>query len=1299
MSTGQLDEQAVFHLARKIGDEAARAAYLDQVCGHDAELRQRVEGLLYMHEHEEEFLKSNPDVTISFENTTITEGPGTRIGRYKLLQKIGEGGFGVVYMAEQKEPVKRRVALKIVKLGMDTKQVVARFESERQALALMDHPNVAKVLDAGATETGRPYFVMELVKGVPITKYCDDNQLTTRQRLELFIPVTNAVQHAHLKGIIHRDIKPSNILVTMHDGVPVPKVIDFGIAKATQQELTERTLFTEYGQIIGTPAYMSPEQAEMSGLDIDTRTDIYSLGVLLYELLVGHTPIDAQELMRGGYDEIRRRIKEEEPRKPSTRVSTLGDQERTSVARCRGVAPSQLTSELKGDLDWIVLKALEKDRTRRYQSATGLAEDIKRHLGDEPVLAAAPSTAYRIRKYARRHIAALAVAATIAGLLLTGTIISSVLAVREYRARARETEQRMLAQEREKEANTAREHLQVATNNEITLRKNAERDQYFFHMLLASTDWANGNTSRLERSLSATSNYLDRGFEWYYWQAQLHRDRRTIYAKLGQLSNVRLAADQRDVLVDAAGYRTYRLDAASGNIRAAYGSGVMSTDRRWIADAVNAPEYGTTVINTTTGTRIPVPETQQMVNVSSDGARLITIDRDDWNSLHVWDVATLTELDEIKLEPQAPNTYIQFSPDGKLFARINRGELEIELRRTSDGEPLHASQKLPGRYLGFTPDSRYLVRWGPATRHIHLHSTGDLSDAKRVACDWEPRHIAFSPDGTLIAMMTRENHGVVINEIQTGRMVSTYRVNQLSGFTFSHDGHELITSSWDGAVTFFPVESRDYIPIGSHVWNVQLSRDGRRLLLVSDGCAQLIDVATRKRLATYPNVKTASIFPDGREIAAVPSHADSDGNRSKIITIADENGNVVRPIEYVDHVSQLLVAPDGRHIFVIAPGSSDCVLDAETGERVFQHRSSDMQAFGFLPDGKRFAVVFMRDPLLRIYDATTGRQTDSIPCDELEATYPSIEFSPDGKRVAVSYTNEAAFIYGISIYDTVTKERLSQITGHAGWVYAAYFTPDGRRVFTKSTDGTVRLWDMQSGIELLSLPSVSTFDFLPGRALAPDGRMIAIAGPEGVFLKETATPEQVAAWQRPPTQPTDTNWWARLGGIQDWLVLAPFRLGEQDDFADDLNKQQLPEEADLDPSAGAVVQVESEKLTWQRATISDCVLDFQKLTSPEDHCLAYAVTHIYSDAPRKGVRLLVGSDDLAKIYFNGKSVYEFTGVRSAIPADDEVLVDLQKGKNVLVCKVIDEWQGWGVSAQVVGEDYQPIPGVTTGLEP
>ena len=446
MTHRRLDEEQIIHVARRILDEEARAEYIDQICAGDQALCQRVEALLEVHDKEEHFLKSNGGAAPTVDQSSLSESPGQQIGRYRLLQKIGEGGFGVVYMAEQETPVRRKVALKIIKIGMDTKQVIARFEAERQALAMMEHVNIAKVFDAGATESGRPYFVMELVKGISITENCDQNNLTTEKRLLLFMDVCHAIQHAHQKGIIHRDIKPSNVMVTLHDGRPVPKVIDFGVSKATNQRLTEKTLFTEYHQFIGTPQYMSPEQAEMSGLDVDTRSDLYSLGALLYEVLTGSPPFEAATLRAAGYAEIQRIIREVEPPKPSTRLVTLM-QQNTEIAKHHGVEPHSLTKLLRGDLDWIVMKAMEKDRTRRYESASALARDIERHLLAEPVTAAAPSAGYKLRKFIKRNKGPVSVAAVIGLLLVIGTAVSTWQAVRANRARAEAERQAKVARE------------------------------------------------------------------------------------------------------------------------------------------------------------------------------------------------------------------------------------------------------------------------------------------------------------------------------------------------------------------------------------------------------------------------------------------------------------------------------------------------------------------------------------------------------------------------------------------------------------------------------------------------------------------------------------------------------------------------------------------------------------------------------------------------------------------------------------------------------------------------------------
>jgi serine/threonine protein kinase/tetratricopeptide (TPR) repeat protein len=455
MNAARPDNEAIFHAARAIPDPDRRREYVHEACGGDEARIAHVEALLAAADRPDSLLdhpaEGTPAATIE---PPTTESPGTVIGPYKLLQQIGEGGMATVWMAEQTQPVKRLVAVKLIKAGMDSKQVIARFEAERQALALMDHPNIARVLDGGTTSAGRPYFVMDLVKGVPITRYCDEHRLTPRQRLELFIPVCQAIQHAHQKGIIHRDLKPSNVLVALYDGKPVPKVIDFGVAKAAGKRLTDKTLFTGFGALVGTLEYMSPEQAEINQLDVDTRSDIYSLGVLLYELLTGSPPLSRKELEKGSILEMLRVIREQEPPRPSTKLSTA--EGLPTLAANRGTEPAKLTKLVRGELDWIVMKALEKDRSRRYETASAFAADVQRYLSDEPVQACPPSAGYRFRKFARRNRAALAMAS----LALVSLIAFTVAGLLAYRNRL--TEEDRLAEQKEHEERLLAEKRQNA---------------------------------------------------------------------------------------------------------------------------------------------------------------------------------------------------------------------------------------------------------------------------------------------------------------------------------------------------------------------------------------------------------------------------------------------------------------------------------------------------------------------------------------------------------------------------------------------------------------------------------------------------------------------------------------------------------------------------------------------------------------------------------------------------------------------------------------------------------------------
>ncbi len=492
-------EKSIFLTALEFENPQERHRYVQQVCGDRPELKAAVEQLLAAHQRTDNILdqipekavawrsgsettaqRSHPgdqDIVSSHQPDQLAEKPGTAIGSYRLMECIGEGGFGYVFVAQQQEPVRRKVALKVIKPGMDTREVIARFEAERQALALMDHPNIAQVFDAGTTAAGRPYFVMELVRGVAITQFCDQACMTTRARLELFIHVCHAVQHAHQKGVIHRDLKPGNVLVTLHDGTPVVKVIDFGVAKAVGEPLTAKTIYTRFTQMIGTPLYMSPEQVEMSGLDVDTRSDIYSLGVLLYELLTGTTPLDRQRLQSASFDELRRMIREEEPQRPSMRLTTLG-QQLSTVSASRQIDPRSLTSTLRGDLDWIVMKAMEKDRRRRYETAAEFAADLRRYLSEEPIEARPPSPLYRFRKFARRNRVMLTTASLVISALVLGTTVSTWQAIRATSAQAEANELREEAVDFAERLKAANVLLDSARANADEKRWPAAFDQY-----------------------------------------------------------------------------------------------------------------------------------------------------------------------------------------------------------------------------------------------------------------------------------------------------------------------------------------------------------------------------------------------------------------------------------------------------------------------------------------------------------------------------------------------------------------------------------------------------------------------------------------------------------------------------------------------------------------------------------------------------------------------------------------------------------------------------------------------------
>ena len=563
-----MSDESIFAAALGKAPGAERCAFLDGACGGDHDLRRRIERLLEADGQAGGILERGPDAGPT--EAPAPDGPPLlpeRVfaGRFKLRQKLGEGGMGEVWVADQVEPVHRRVAIKVVRPGLDSERMLARFDQERQALALMDHPNIAKVLDAGEAE-GRPYFVMELIKGVPITDYCDRARLSPRERLALFVPVCEAVQHAHQKGVVHRDLKPSNILVALYDGRPVPKVIDFGIAKATGPRLTDRSIYTEVGALVGTLEYMAPEQAELNNLDIDTRADVYALGAILYELLTGSVPFSREDLQAAGFLEMLRVIKEVEPPRPSTKLSKSGTL--PSVADVRRTDPQKLISLMRGELDWIILKCLEKDRGRRYQAASGLARDLEHYLADEPVEACPPTAGYRLRKFARKHRTALATAAAFAILLVAGVVVSTWQAVRATAAERSASASAAVAQNREHEAELARGQAELRRDELRGSMRKCGGTHYVADMSLARVAWDESNvvlTHELLDKYRPRAGEPDlRGFEWYYLDRLARGGQRVIEAHAGGVTTVAFTPDGKRLITSGVTQPSRRFPSPKG---------------------------------------------------------------------------------------------------------------------------------------------------------------------------------------------------------------------------------------------------------------------------------------------------------------------------------------------------------------------------------------------------------------------------------------------------------------------------------------------------------------------------------------------------------------------------------------------------------------------------------------------------------------------------------------------------------------------------------------------------------------
>jgi len=1148
-------EEAIFEQARERTNPHERAVLVEQACAGDESLKRRVLELLAAHDASQGPLDVPPPGLGATQASSV-ERPGTQIGPYKLLQQIGEGGFGIVFMAEQLEPVRRRVALKVIKPGMDTRQVIARFEAERQALAVMDHPNIAKVLDAGTTESGRPYFVMELVRGIPITQYCDESNLPVRERLELFATVCQAIQHAHTKGIIHRDIKPTNVLVTRQDGQPVVKVIDFGVAKAMGQQLTDKTLFTDFAQMIGTPIYMSPEQAELSSNDIDTRSDIYSLGVLLYELLTGTTPVSKEQLKQAAFDEIRRIIREEEPPKPSTRISTA--EAAPSIAAQRHTEPAKLAKLVRGELDWIVMKALEKDRNRRYETANGFAMDVQRYLEDEPVQACPPSASYRLRKFARRHRVALGMTGMAAALLTFALVTLAFANVRINDALTTKTEaltektSALTAKTRAlDDLSMAKQDLESANlnlkqavealsdeQNKTKLALDQERvARYSQSIALAYRELEAGLSTRAEYLLAECPDHL-RGWEWNYLKRQCHRE--LVAFRGGGTPHVAFIDDSALVASITLDRRVNRWNSKDGGLVSQFRLPTMdfygfhgarlNSNGHLVAAVVD--DQRIQLHDCESGKEISSIQIQEgkfsrgQFELSPGGERLaaaISLRRDGierTDTVRMWEVGSGREL--FKLSGSDYGALV-FGSDGKDLILCKGNDVVVH-------DATSGTAKV--RWRCWDPTAAYppvgqvmtsvrsrLAMWDERYRRLRIW---DLRDGKLLtelqSGSSAVSQMVFHPNGLLLAAAFEDGNIKIFNT-EAGKEWLAIRGHGLPvlGLAFSRDGSRLLSAGHDGMVKVWDSSAfAQKMPPGTLVFRmgaadlsepvrcVSFSSDGKYLAAGSPVLGITIwqtDTRTKKffRLpAAFTN--HLALSPDGQRVAT--------GGVDGVARIyhPQMGTEIVACQGHTGTIEDVSFSPDGTWLATacgVERGDGTVRLwNAATGKEVKSWTVPSAWRLAFSPDGLHLAAVTnsIVQPTARLWDVATGAELWRTTKEFVPAT--ALAFSRDGKRLAV-----ATSVHTVKTLDAKTGEEQWQLQGCDSSAGSLAFHPDGNRLAAMTPDGSLVIWDLLNGREVLTLHRE------PNKwgsvAFSPDGRWLARGTSDGAveILDGTPWPE------------------------------------------------------------------------------------------------------------------------------------------------------------------------------------------------